>query len=289
MKDELVKYATAGGVEVAITPQIVREQICATATDQEIGYFLAVCSERRMNPFTREVYLVKYKDSPAAVIVGKDYYMRHASECAGYRGYKAGVVFMDRDGGVARREGSAVYGSAGESLLGGWAEVYVEGREPVVEEVSLKEYDLQRSLWKSKPGTMIRKVALVQAMREAFPGDFNGLYDEAEAGAETGEVVDVTASAKVADREPGNPYRMDAERRSERLQPLRDRIRPFAEAGGMDMGKAVRNLQDYNGVALEDLTDEQIEATCAYMDQVVEMAARKAEAEAGAGTGEVEF
>ena len=30
------------------------------------------------------------------------------------------------------------------------------------------------------PGTMIRKVALVQALREAFPNTFAGLYDAAE-------------------------------------------------------------------------------------------------------------
>ena len=36
------------------------------------------------------------------------------------------------------------------------------------------------SQWKSKPATMIRKVAVVQALREAFPEDFGGLYSEEE-------------------------------------------------------------------------------------------------------------
>ena len=30
------------------------------------------------------------------------------------------------------------------------------------------------------PATMIRKVALVQVLREAFPGTFGGLYDRSE-------------------------------------------------------------------------------------------------------------
>ena len=36
------------------------------------------------------------------------------------------------------------------------------------------------SNWKQMPGTMIRKVALVQALREAIPEEFSGLYSPEE-------------------------------------------------------------------------------------------------------------
>jgi hypothetical protein len=36
------------------------------------------------------------------------------------------------------------------------------------------------SMWASKPTTMIRKVALSQALREAFPDDMGGLYEPEE-------------------------------------------------------------------------------------------------------------
>ena len=32
------------------------------------------------------------------------------------------------------------------------------------------------------PATMIRKVALVQALREAFPSELSGMYDQSEMG-----------------------------------------------------------------------------------------------------------
>jgi hypothetical protein len=35
-------------------------------------------------------------------------------------------------------------------------------------------------MWASKPTTMIRKVALSQALREAFPDDMGGLYEPEE-------------------------------------------------------------------------------------------------------------
>ena len=38
------------------------------------------------------------------------------------------------------------------------------------------------SQWSKKPATMIRKVALVQALREAFPEDFGGMYSQEEVG-----------------------------------------------------------------------------------------------------------
>lgn len=53
-------------------------------------------------------------------------------------------------------------------------------RVPSRAEVSLDEYDQHRSLWRTKPATMIRKVALVQALREAYPGAYGGIYDSDE-------------------------------------------------------------------------------------------------------------
>jgi hypothetical protein len=46
--------------------------------------------------------------------------------------------------------------------------------------VKLSEYDTGKSLWNGKKATMIRKVALVHALREAFPSTFGALYDESE-------------------------------------------------------------------------------------------------------------
>ena len=73
--------------------------------------------------------------------------------------------------------------------------------------MSLAEYDQKRSLWLSKPATMIRKVALVQALREAYPGEFGGIYDGAEMPepdlpAQVAEQVDAEAVEAVCEPEP---------------------------------------------------------------------------------------
>jgi hypothetical protein len=74
-----------------------------------------------------------------------------------------------------------------EALLGGWARVFIKGiKEPFYSAVSFNEYvgrDKDGNInkqWNSKPCTMIRKVALSQALREAFPDQNSGLYSPEE-------------------------------------------------------------------------------------------------------------
>ncbi len=59
------------------------------------------------------------------------------------------------------------------------------------------------SNWAAKPGTMIRKVALVQALREAFPEDLQALYDAEEMG-----VVPTTETFAPVDADP-EPMQID--------------------------------------------------------------------------------
>ena len=48
--------------------------------------------------------------------------------------------------------------------------------------------------WSKKPATMIRKVALVQALREAFPANLGGMYAAEEVGREEPEDAGIPAA-----------------------------------------------------------------------------------------------
>lgn len=165
--------------------------LCPKATDQEAHVFLELCQARNLNPFTNEVYLVKYKDSvPAQTIVGKETFTRRAELNPMFDGFEAGIIVMNAAGTIERREGT-FYIPDEEQIVGGWAKVYRKDRSrPFVSEVALHEYIQYTkegeitSFWK-KTGTLIRKVPLVQALRKAFPGEFGGLYDRSEL--DTGE------------------------------------------------------------------------------------------------------
>lgn len=186
MTEELaVSYRANDGTDVALDASTVRKFILTgsgAATDADVAGFLALCQARGLNPLARDAYLVKYGDGPASTIVSKDFYVRAATQQPTYKGMRAGVVVINRDGELVEREGALVGGQT-EKLVGGWAEVHdSRWTVPVRAVVAMSEYDSGKSLWRSKPATMIRKVALVQALREAYPAQFAGLYDAAEMG-----------------------------------------------------------------------------------------------------------
>lgn len=181
-----VEITGADGQHFTVSFGDVRNFICPKATDAECKIFLETCKQYHLNPFTKEAYLIHYdnknEDTASTIVLGKNCYMQMAERHPAYDGFEAGVIVLTADGQLLNREGSIVYdGDSGETLLGGWAKVYRKDRTRAsYEEVKLSEYDTGKSLWSSKKATMIRKVALVHALREAFPSTFGALYDESE-------------------------------------------------------------------------------------------------------------
>lgn len=181
-----VEITGADGQHFTVSFGDVRNFICPKATDAECKIFLETCKQYHLNPFTKEAYLIHYdnknEDTASTIVLGKNCYMQMAERNPNFDGFEAGVIVLTADGQLLNREGSIVYdGDSGETLLGGWAKVYRKDRTRAsYEEVKLSEYDTGKSLWSSKKATMIRKVALVHALREAFPSTFGALYDESE-------------------------------------------------------------------------------------------------------------
>lgn len=187
-----VEITGADGQHFTVSFGDVRDFICPKATDAECKIFLETCKQYHLNPFTKEAYLIHYDnkndDTASTIVLGKNCYLQMAERHPAYDGFEAGVIVMTADGQLLNREGSIVYDGdggktllGGETLLGGWAKVYRKDRTRAsYEEVKLSEYDTSKSLWNGKKATMIRKVALVHALREAFPSTFGALYDESE-------------------------------------------------------------------------------------------------------------
>ena len=179
-----VEITGADGQHFTVSFGDVRNFICPKATDAECKIFLETCKQYHLNPFTKEAYLIHYDnkndDTASTIVLGKNCYLQMAERNPAYDGFEAGVIVLDTVvGEVIHREGSIVFD--GEELLGGWAKVYRKDRSRAsYEEVKLSEYDTDKSLWSGKKATMIRKVALVHALREAFPSTFGALYDESE-------------------------------------------------------------------------------------------------------------
>jgi phage recombination protein Bet len=174
----------------------IRNFLCPAASDKDTFMFLKLCQARNLNPFCNEAYLIPYEDKKSgeikcSMVVGKEAFMRKAEANPAYRGFRAGII-ISKGEDLIYREGTLC--RKGETLEGGWCEVYRSDRDqPIRSEVSLIEYDKGFGLWaQGKKATMIRKTAVVSGHREAFPGDTSGMYGQEEMG------IDIDSSKEVA-------------------------------------------------------------------------------------------
>lgn len=145
-------------------------------SDDEIVNFMMMASHNHLDPFLKEVFLVKFGSKPAQIIVSKEAFMKRADRNENYDGFKAGVI-VERDNEVVDEEGAFLRNS--DKLIGGWATVYRKDREhPVTSRITLREFSKGQSTWNQMPANMIRKTAIVNALREAFPRDLGAMYTE---------------------------------------------------------------------------------------------------------------
>ena len=209
MCQTLAKYKDDAGNDITLTDVDLARVISdnTNVTKREMKLFVELCKAQHLNPFIKEAYLMKFGNRPATIVVGKDVFTKRAAKNPRFKGYEAGVSILTRDGRMIRREGSMTLD--GETTVGGWCKVYIDGYEaPMFDEVSFNEYAGRnrdgslRSTWAEKPKTMIRKVAIVHALREAFPADFQGMYDAAEMGVDVPAEVPAAPVEAVAEPEP---------------------------------------------------------------------------------------
>jgi len=153
------------GVSLNLDMETVKKYICPKASEKEIYMFLQICKVQQLNPFLREIYLVKYGDrDPASTLIGIETFRKRASRNPKYMGHTTN----------ATGEGTSLTATT---------DVFVEGyKVPISCTVEYEEYVGRKrdgstnKFWASKPKTMLKKVSEAQALRTAFPEEFGGLY-----------------------------------------------------------------------------------------------------------------
>ena len=178
--------------EVKLTPEIVRNYLVTgnkeAVTYQELAMFINLCKFSQLNPWAKEAYCIKYGNEPATMVVGKEAFQKRAEANPNFDGAEAGIIVYNKETNeVSYRIGTMKFPE--EDVIGGYAEVWRKDRTHSTRiEVSFEEYAGRKKdgtlngQWQKKPATMIRKVALVQALRETFPSSFGGMYTAEEQG-----------------------------------------------------------------------------------------------------------
>lgn len=176
--DKPVSYEV-NGKEIRLTPNMIRQYLVngnGTVTDQEVIMFMKLCEHQKLDPFLNEAYLIKFGNNAAQIIVSKEAFMKRAENNKAFKGFDAGVIVM-RDNEIKEIEGAIKLPN--DVLIGAYANVYRADRErPVSVKISLDEFGKGQATWKQMPLNMIRKTAIVNALREAFPNSLGAMYTE---------------------------------------------------------------------------------------------------------------
>ena len=179
----MVKY-NIGDEEIKLTPNIVKEYIVgnkdANITMQEFKMFTSLCKARKLNPFLKEVYCIKYGNSPATIVVGKDAILKRATLHPQFDGYKSGVIVRTAEGEIVNRNGCFKLDT--DELVGSWCEVFrKDWKNSVYASCSFSEINQPKNTsWQKQPCVMSEKTAMVRALRSAFVEELSGMYDSAE-------------------------------------------------------------------------------------------------------------
>lgn len=135
----------------------IKRHIAPTATDKELYMFMEICRSYGLNPFKREVHFVKYGSSPGATIVGYEAYIKRAESTMLLDGWEV---------------------SLGKDDLGEKAIITIHRKDrskPFVWTVYRHEFDTKQANWQKMPLFMLRKVAISQGFRLAFPVEIGGM------------------------------------------------------------------------------------------------------------------
>lgn len=189
-KKELAVIYEVDGEQIKLTPKIVQEYIVGTdaqITMPEFKMFTSLCKARKLNPFLKEAYCIKFGKQPAQIVVGKDAVLKRAILNPHYDGMESGIIVLNANGEVIERKGT--FRLSSETLVGGWAKVYRKNwTYPTYCSVSFDEVAQKKSdgtlnsNWSGKGATMVEKVAKVRALRETFIEDLQGMYEAEEMG-----------------------------------------------------------------------------------------------------------
>lgn len=173
--------------------QEIRKLFAPKLSDSEFQFFVGLGKASRLNPFTREIWAVKYQESqPAQVFIGRDGYRKAAQAHPEYDFHQADAVYENDEYEVINGEVHHKYklNNRGK-LIGAYcvAKRHKSSR-PMYVFCELSEYSTGRSLWNTqtgKPATMIKKVAESQCLRACFQDLLGGTYAEEEEWEEKGE------------------------------------------------------------------------------------------------------
>lgn len=143
--------------------------IASNLTDNEKQQFIEIATAYNLNPFKREIYVVPYqtsvklpdgswgKERKLSIITGYETYLKRAERLGSLNGWSVEIAGQ----GDTRAARITIHRK--------------DWQHPFTHEVLFSEYRGDNKMWKEKPMTMLKKVAMAQGFRLAFPDEMGGM------------------------------------------------------------------------------------------------------------------
>jgi phage recombination protein Bet len=167
--------------QIGIFPQnrveIIKNTLCKGITDTELELFSIICERTGLDPFSRQIYVVKRKNNKTGrdditIQTGIDGFRLIASRTGLHMGTPDTEFEYDKD----------------ENLIKATVIVYKWNEKSQTKceftaTAYLTEYMPSGNLnfmWQKMPRVMLEKCAEAKALRKAFPQELSGLYESSE-------------------------------------------------------------------------------------------------------------
>jgi len=167
-----------------VTKEDITKYFCPLASETEVFMALGIINSLNLNPFKKEVHLIKYsKEKPISIVVGYEVCIKRAERTGKLDGWEVGIT---------------------DDSKKAWVRIHrKDWKIPFYWEVDLSEFDKKQSTWNQIPSFMGKKVAIAQGFRLAFPDELGGMpYTQEEY-----EVYDVAGASTAAKPSVDMPQR----------------------------------------------------------------------------------
>lgn len=156
----------------------IKKVFGANLTDAEFEFLKGLGLATGLDPFRKEIWSVKYGNSPAQVFIGRDGYRIIALKHPDYDYHQCDCVYDNDSFEINNGEVHHRYSLKDRGkLMGAYCITKRKSASKAVYHfVKFSEYNTGKSLWVSKPETMIKKVVEATALRAAFQDDLGGTY-----------------------------------------------------------------------------------------------------------------
>jgi len=243
--------------------ELIKRTVAKGASDDELKLFLHLASRYDLDPFTRQIWFIKYGDD-AHIFTGRDGFLHIAHRSGAFNGMQTQlreepVPFEIR---YYNRKEKKVEVLKRPSQFVAVCTVYRKDMtEPFVCEVWESEYSTGQGLWPTKRRVMIQKVAEASTLRRAF--DISGLYLPEEVSENEVEVVSVDRLATA----------------SVLKEALLSKVAELAEVSNSNTDSVLNKVSHMKNINLDTASDKDLQTLIAHTDLLIARYKLKAEIE----------